>query len=29
MSEQFILKSCQLFRRRVDITIEKDGGQIE
>ena len=29
MSEEFILKACKSFRRRVDTIIEKNGGHIE
>ena len=29
MSEEFILKTCKSFRRRVDMVIEKNGGHIE
>ena len=29
MSEEFILKSCKSFQRRVDTRIEKNGGQTE
>ena len=29
MSEEFILKTCKSFRRRVDTITEKNGGHIE
>ena len=29
MSEEFILKTCKSFRRRVETIIEKNGGHIE
>ena len=29
MAEEFILKACKSFRRRVDTIIEKNGGHIE
>ena len=29
ISEEFILKTCKLFRRRVDTIIQKNGGHIE
>ena len=29
MSEEFILKACKSFRKRVDTITEKNGGHIE